>query len=104
MNCGRMQNFWEIHRESDLAAEPRARNIFAPEHAEIESHAAANGVLTSHQSLELASAQVPVIGKPSVNLGPERQPRSDVDYEMSHETFSHPEWYAADTGLTVSFT
>src|SRR5438034_2790948 len=69
MNCGRMQNFWEIHRESDLAADPRALNIFAPEHAEIESHAIANCVLTANQSLELASAQIAVIGKASVDLG-----------------------------------
>jgi len=82
-----MQKVGEIDGEPDLAAEPRARNIFAPEHAEIESHAVANCVLTANQSLELASAQIPVIGKSSIKLAAERQPGSEVvqDRETSRE-------------------
>src|SRR5882724_1606794 len=73
-----MQNVGEIHGEPDLAAEPGACNIFASEHAEIERHAVANCVLTANQSLELALAQIPVIGEPTVDLAAERQPASEV--------------------------
>src|SRR6266436_2102632 len=104
MNCGRMQNFWEIHRESDLAAEPGARNIFAPEHAEIESHAIANCVLTANQSLELASAQIAVFGKASVDLGAERQPGSEVvqDRETSRVNVAPCALYAHRAGAGVT--
>src|SRR6266481_7261739 len=99
-----MQNVGEIHRESDLAAEPGARNIFAPEHAEIESHAVANYVLTANQSLELASAQIAVIGKASVDLGAERQPGSEVvqDRETSRVNVAPGALYADRTGAGVT--
>src|SRR5947209_11938256 len=99
-----VQNVGEIHGEPDLAADSGARNIFAPEHAEIEGHAVAKCVLTANQSLELASAQIPVSGKPSVNLAAERQPRSEVvqDRETSRVNVATCALYAHHAGAGVA--
>lgn len=68
MRRGRVQNIGEIHREPYLAANPWARDVFASEHTEIQSHAVTNRVLAPYQSLQLASAQVPITRETAVHL------------------------------------
>src|SRR5712692_1271451 len=75
---GSVPNIGKIDREPNLAADAWACNVFASEQTERKTQAAAERVLSANQDLELASAQIPVIGKPSVNPAAERQPGSEV--------------------------
>ena len=65
---GSAPNIGKIDRESDLAADAWACNVFSSEQAEGKTHAIADRPLSAEQDLELASAQIPVIAKPAVKL------------------------------------
>jgi hypothetical protein len=75
---GRVQNIGEVHGEPNLDADSWARYIFASEQPEIKSHAAAKRPLPPYESLELASAEIPVTGKSPVKLTAQRQPGREV--------------------------
>lgn len=68
----------EIHRDSYLAANPRAGNIFASEQAETERYAMSNFVLTSSHGLKLASAQVSAVGVTAVKLASESELAGEI--------------------------
>ncbi len=63
-----MKNVGKIQRETNLRAEPWTPDIPASEQTEIKGHAVAKQVLSPHQSLELASAQILAVCKPTVKL------------------------------------
>ena len=54
---GLAENIGEIHSDPNLGADPWTRNVFATKQSDSESQAIAEVVLSTHKSLELASAQ-----------------------------------------------
>ena len=64
-----MKEVREIHREADLTADPRARDILTSQQAETEAQPIAKRILPARHSLNLRSSQVSVVGVTAINLG-----------------------------------
>ena len=77
----RLKSLREIHRKSCLKADPRARLVFAAKRGESQCHALMDQVLPADQYLELALAQISVLGVPAIDLGAKRQPGGEVVQE-----------------------
>jgi len=72
------EDIGKIHGEPDLSTDPRARDILAAENTEIKANAAPNEILAAGHSLELASAESPIIRVPAVKLATECEPAREI--------------------------
>jgi hypothetical protein len=76
-----VKNRWKIHGEAELPADPWARLVLTSQQAEGETETIANRVLTSHQTLQLASAESNVVRYAAIDLAPKSQPRVEVVHQ-----------------------
>src|SRR5215469_11435960 len=72
------KNIGEIYRKTNLAADPRARHVFAAEQAKRQGQAVADGVLTTDQKLQLTTAESATARKAAIGLHSKSEAGSKV--------------------------